>query len=473
MGCLMRRRIETVQKVFIWMTHIYFKEANSHNVTVHNRIPAMLRKEMGEKYCQEFCFGFALDHTRHADDGNAWRETTCPRLCMMSFARTHNVKQMLNHNWFQFEDNSNLAYKKPDFVTHPLPEKFTSVDFKMHWYGNEHLWSKDTTYWTNNFSDLLGFCKHRYERENLMTALNDADIKAKCTALSVAVPDPEDNDKVKCKYIDADSNNVEKICASWSAPHCVADPDVNGQSICSKEANVADGSNCATCDDDLSIPNLWGSDGDLEKCFSAVPVDISAPSQDFVDTCRDRYFLANMNWPNEFWLKKTDRDNQEYVFPKTFYDMVGPLDEPWTNPSRNWALGVVPETGDNYIELSTCPTHNECWLDNEAGTLTDGEMNKHRTFVSADDFAAAKPYNAEGNFVCKYVKTGSFADASADNDKVSVTDYFHELEVNCRPYEDLTIKAYDANDDADYYKMLPLPAYNAADNVNYVPAALA
>lgn len=457
------------------MNHIYFKEANSQNVTTHNRIPSMLRKEMGEKYCQEFCFGFALDHTKHAADGNAWRETTCPRLCMMSFARTHNVKQMLNHNWFQFEDNNNLVYKKPDFATWPLPSKFTSADYKMYWYGNEHLWSQDTSYWVANFGDLLEFCKHRYERENLVTALNDSDIKAKCTALSVAVADTEDNNKVKCRYMNADSQQVEKVCASWSAPHCVADPDVAGQSICSKEAGTQDGDVCNNCEDDLSIPNIWlktGGDVDLEKCFAAVPVDLSAPSQDFVNTCRDRYFMSNLNWPNEFWLKKTDRDNQEYVFSKVFFDMVGPLVDPWTNPSRNWSLNVAPETGDNYIELSTCPTHNTCWLDNEAGTLTDGEMNKHRTFVSAEDFAAAKPYGAEGNFVCKYVKTGAFTTAAEDADKTTVADYYQKLTVECRPYEDLTVTPYVAGDDTDYYQMLPLPAYNAADNTNYVPAAL-
>merc|ERR1712193_272362 len=104
---------------------------------------------------------------------------------------------------------------------------------------------------------------------------------------------------------------------------------------------------------------------------------------------RNRYFLSNMNWPNEFWLKKTD-----------------------------------------------------------------GEMNKHRTFTSAEDFAAAKPYGAEGNFVCKYVKTGAYNTAADDPDKTTVEDYYQKLTVECRPYEDLTITSYVAGDDTGYYQML-------------------
>ena len=470
--CLMRRRLETVQKVWIWMNHVYFNTFKNHNVTVHNRIPAMLRKEMGEKYCQEFCFGFALDHTKHPEDTNAWRTTTCVNLCMMSFARTHNVKKMLNKEWFEFEDDNSLAYKSPDFATHPLPEHMNSTDMKMYWYGNQHLWSKDTAYWVTNFKDLLGYCKHRYERQNLITALNDSDIKAKCNALQIASEDATDN-KIKCKYIDENSMPAERVCASWTAPHCVDDPDVSGQSICSKVANVVDGSNCTGCEDALSIPNLWGSDSDLENCFNAIPMDINAPSQDFVDSCRNRYFLSNMNWPSEFWLKKEGRDTQSYVFPQAFYEMIGPLEEPWTNPARTWTIGVVPETGDNYFHTSECPVYDTCWLDDENGTLADGAMNKSRKFISQDDFAAAKPYNAEGNFKCKYVKTGVFASANEDLEKVDVVDYYHELEVNCRPFEDLEIKAYVADDNADYYEMMPFPSYSSTDNDAYVPAALA
>jgi len=266
---------------------------------------------------------------------------------------------------------------------------------------------------------------------------------------------------------------AERVCASWTAPHCVDDPDVSGQSICSKVANVVDGSNCTGCEDALSIPNLWGSDSDLENCFNAIPMDINAPSQDFVDSCRNRYFLSNMNWPSEFWLKKEGRDTQSYVFPQAFYEMIGPLEEPWTNPARTWTIGVVPETGDNYFHTSDCPVYDTCWLDDEAGTLADGAMNKSRKFISQDDFAAAKPYNAEGNFKCKYVKTGVFASANEDLEKVDVVDYYHELEVNCRPFEDLEIKAYVADDNADYYEMMPFPSYSSTDNDAYVPAALA
>lgn len=460
--CKMRRRLETVQKVWIYMNHLFFR-SHDNGVTIHNRIPSMLKKEMGEKYCQEFCFGFALDHTKHSlnlDENEGWRTGQCFELCTMSFSRIHNVRKIMPDSLFTWKAGTdNSEYDTPD-----LSGLNQTLDTSLFFYSNHQLWSSNIDYWKDNFADLLRYCRNRYTRDHMMQVINDADIKTKCSNLQVAVSDVNNTEfHNKCLYMD-DSNQVWKHCVSWDAPHCVVN-EAGTEGTCQLLTGVdVSGDSCtsANCKQEMSLPTSWNSDAELEYCFPPKSLDSENPTQDLVNTCKQRYFISNQTWPNEFWLKKKADDTLEYVFPKEFYDKIEVLDEPWTNPARTWSIGTEPTTGDLWFHESTCPFATQCWVD-EVGLNTSPELlTKTRTFVSKEDFALEKPHPSNGAMhVCRYVKMSTDTAPPADVASGLSEDQYYENMYNCRNYGFITISAYIKDDPSNVdYQHMDWPGYN-------------
>jgi len=453
--CKMRRRLETVQKVWVYMNHVFFRSHVS-DTTIHNRIPAMLKKEMGEKYCQEFCNGMLLDHTKHSlshDTNEEWRETTCTELCIMSFARVHNVKKILKNELFVYKPSTgNSEYNAPD-----MSLLSTTIDTSLFFYSNHQLWSSDTEYWKDQFGDLLKYCANRHIRDHMMNVITDPTIKTKCNALTVAT----DADNNVCMSM-VDGNQLWRHCANWYTPHCVlnsAGTEGNCQKL--EGADVSSDGSClsSVCNTQHSMPTSWASDAELEFCFPAKELDITNPTQDLINTCKTRYFLSNQNWPVEFWLKKKADNTTEYVMPKEFYAKIQNLEEPWTNPARTWAIGTEAKTGDLFYHESNCPFATECWLEEVGVTEDPSTLVKKRTFLSADDYNAQKPYLEGALHECKYVKMEENPPATADDGK-SVDQYYTDM-FNCRDYDFIEVSPYVKGSGSNVdYSMFEWPGYD-------------
>lgn len=170
--CLMRRRLEQVQKIFIWKTHLQFQRGQK--VNVHNRVVGLLRKEMGEKYCTEFCKVFKWDTFIHGDTAKEenWRTKNCMKACTLPFARCHTIKKCLKDSYFnntiyqQSNCNAELSTNGrcgPNFGDkYCLPGRWCS---RYSWCGpgypsrdeGGHLWEDGHTY--NAYSYKFYPCK--------------------------------------------------------------------------------------------------------------------------------------------------------------------------------------------------------------------------------------------------------------------------------------------------------------------------
>jgi len=77
---------------------------SQRDVNENSRVPSLLRKELGEKYCQEFCNVFTLDHERHGDATaeDAWRKGECFNACAQAFPRCHTMEKCVKNEWFPY-----------------------------------------------------------------------------------------------------------------------------------------------------------------------------------------------------------------------------------------------------------------------------------------------------------------------------------------------------------------------------------
>lgn len=153
--CLMRRRLEGFQKIWLYKNWEWFRTKHKDQ-NENSRVPSMLRKEMGEKYCQEFCNAFTLDHGMHgnAESEQIWRKTSCFNACAQSFPRCHTTEKCMQNDWFNAVQNTEGKYEVNEVAAY----NSGTCSPKIHYYQNCSLHSTDSTYWSNNFRDLLRLC---------------------------------------------------------------------------------------------------------------------------------------------------------------------------------------------------------------------------------------------------------------------------------------------------------------------------
>jgi len=258
--CLMRRRLESVQKVWLYKNWEWFNTKNEDQ-NENSRVPSMLRKEMGEKYCQEFCHALTLDHEAvNSDSEQTFRKVTCFDKCSQSFARCHTTEKCMKNEWFNAEeiDDGVQDVEGKIKVDEVAAYNAGTCDPKIHYYKNCSLHSTDTDYWSVNFIDLLRLCNTRSKRIHYNNVFRNPSIKSKCNNLNFVGEDG------KCLFTPTDASATEtfKNCNSWDAPNC--DKSTGYCSNTEETLNI---------EADYSMKTAWNNDADLEFCFPPKPHD--------------------------------------------------------------------------------------------------------------------------------------------------------------------------------------------------------
>jgi len=89
--CQMKKRIEFMQRSWLYKNTRFFHE----NVLANedSRMPNMMRREMAEVYCTEFCTYLPVNKDLPEADEKSWKEGPCMRSCMMPFPRCSNARK--------------------------------------------------------------------------------------------------------------------------------------------------------------------------------------------------------------------------------------------------------------------------------------------------------------------------------------------------------------------------------------------
>jgi len=89
--CKMKKRIEFNQRSWLYKNTRFFHE----NVLANedSRMPNMMRREMAEVYCTEFCTYLPVNKDLPEADEKSWKEGPCMRSCMMPFPRCSNARK--------------------------------------------------------------------------------------------------------------------------------------------------------------------------------------------------------------------------------------------------------------------------------------------------------------------------------------------------------------------------------------------
>lgn len=240
--CLMRRRLEGFQKIWLFKNWEWFRTKHKDQ-NENSRVPSMLRKEMGERYCQEFCNAFTLDHDLHgtAASEHTWRTNTCFNACSQSFSRCHTTEKCMKNEWFNAVQDTEGRFHVDEISAYNAG----TCSPKIHYYNNCSLHKRDRTYWSDNFQDLLRLCNLRSRRNHLGQLFNNADLSGKCSALRMVGEDG------KCYFNDDNGTEQWRHCNTWAAPHCNMTTG-----LCD---NSTDSANIKT---EYSIPTAWNQDAD-------------------------------------------------------------------------------------------------------------------------------------------------------------------------------------------------------------------
>jgi hypothetical protein len=92
--CLMRKILEEWQRAFLWKMTKWFHDHPTADEDF--RVPTMMRRELGEKYCHQYCKSFPLSHEMYTQTEEAsWRANECNQQCMVEFPRCSNLPSCL------------------------------------------------------------------------------------------------------------------------------------------------------------------------------------------------------------------------------------------------------------------------------------------------------------------------------------------------------------------------------------------
>jgi len=276
--CKMLKRIEAVQKYWMWKLSELFN--NSPAINERSRAVVMLRKEMAEKYCREFCNATLLDqkYIKNTGADQIWKlkEERCFFSCMQPQPRCHDTERCLKTDFIMEKDQT---------IDGIVPMKYAEISAQPPCKADTHKVWKDCNLYKNETSNIKQ---------------NFKDLKEKCTLRGrYNLFSLERNDEAAFTWCKA---NVKKggsvcktngkICNLWNKAWC---NETNSQCV----ENETD----ATTDSLYSLSKFISFNSPLIsiKCFEPKWFDNGTLYNSWTTDCMNRFLYSREQRPQQLW----------------------------------------------------------------------------------------------------------------------------------------------------------------------------
>jgi hypothetical protein len=351
--CMLRKILEEWQRAFLWKM---FKWFNDHpTADEDSRVPVMMRRELGEKYCHHYCKVFPLSHELYTQaQETSWKTNECNQQCMIEFPRCTNLPSCLVSNGaealFQetWEAKSVLGRLFSDLSIQNLD---CSNDLVIH--SKCDLTQKDAAYWIKNFPDLERAGQRREQRLKVVEMKTD-EWRGDCAEFL----ESHGFSKTSCGPDTSGEMPRDFICSNSKNRFC-------NNTLC--EAEKADGFN-----KELSIDTFAENKPEQAKCAY---IDRKFTNPEFLEKVRGRFLRSVESWPQEHWTVHANHQIT-YMAAEEAYSMFAAVqsvnETTWgteqerhglNNVYNNWEF-TVDSQGDLRINRNpSCTFAAKCEID--------------------------------------------------------------------------------------------------------------
>jgi hypothetical protein len=351
--CLMRKILEEWQRAFLWKMTKWFHDHPTADED--SRVPVMMRRELGEKYCKHYCKSFPLSREIYTEiEEDSWRANECNQQCMIEFPRCSNLPSCLvsrSGEQLFYDDYEVLTKISREMHDLSIQNEDCSNDLVI--YKKCDLIRNDEQYWVDNFSDLERAGQRR-EQRLMVVEMKTEEWRSTCGDFL----ETHGFSKTTCGPFTTGGIARDQICSDSVNRFC------NGT-----ECQAASGTDFQA---KWSIDTFTQEGSELQTCAY---IDRKFTNEDFLEQVRRRFLRSAESWPQEHWT--VHANNQiTFITAEEAYSMLGGVlsvdDTNWgsekerhglNNVYNSWEF-TVDSQGDLRINKNpSCTFATECEVD--------------------------------------------------------------------------------------------------------------